>query len=78
MLSSMNLPDEIQVICWVLEEYETADCKYSAAYITGKICDIAEAHSSDDTIKWQGIAYLDVLITSHFLPKTKDFQSAGL
>lgn len=42
---------ESQVICWVLGEYGTADGKYSASYITGKISDIAEAHSTDDMVK---------------------------
>ncbi|KAF3337398.1 AP-4 complex subunit epsilon [Carex littledalei] len=41
----------LQVICWVLGEYGTADGKYSASYIIGKLCDVAEAHSSDDTVK---------------------------
>lgn len=41
----------LQVICWVLGEYGTADGKYSALYITGKLCDVADAHSSDDTVK---------------------------
>lgn len=39
------------MICWVLGEYGTADGKYSASYITGKLCDVAESHSSDDTVK---------------------------
>lgn len=42
---------ELQVICWVLGEYGTADGKFSASYITGKLCDVAEAHSNDDTVK---------------------------
>lgn len=41
----------LQVICWVLGEYGTADGKYSASYITGKLCDVADAHSSDDVVK---------------------------
>ncbi|CAL5350789.1 unnamed protein product [Camellia sinensis] len=41
----------LQVICWVLGEYGTADGKYSASYITGKLCDVAEAYSNDDTVK---------------------------
>ncbi|KAL8521481.1 hypothetical protein ACS0TY_011846 [Phlomoides rotata] len=41
----------LQVICWVLGEYGTADGKYSASYITGKLSDVAEAHSTDDTVK---------------------------
>lgn len=47
----LTQPCELQVICWVLGEYGTADGKYSASYITGKICDIAEAHSTDDMVK---------------------------
>lgn len=42
---------DLQVICWVLGEYGTAGGKYSASYITGKLCDVAEAHSSNDTVK---------------------------
>ncbi|XP_057963942.1 AP-4 complex subunit epsilon [Malania oleifera] len=41
----------LQVICWVLGEYGSADGKYSASYITGKLCDVAEAHANDDTVK---------------------------
>ncbi|PRQ19265.1 putative clathrin/coatomer adaptor, adaptin-like protein [Rosa chinensis] len=41
----------LQVICWVLGEYGTADGKYSASYITGKLCDVAEAYSNDETVK---------------------------
>ncbi|MCD9639847.1 hypothetical protein HAX54_024593 [Datura stramonium] len=48
----------LQVICWVLGEYGTADGKYSASYITGKISDIAEAHSTDDTVKAYAVSAL--------------------
>ncbi|CAN6447754.1 unnamed protein product [Victoria cruziana] len=41
----------LQVICWVLGEYGTADAKYTASNIIGKLCDVAEAHSTDDTVK---------------------------
>ena len=41
----------IQVISWVLGEYGTADGKYSASYISGKLCDVADAYSSDETVK---------------------------
>ncbi|KAK2989926.1 hypothetical protein RJ640_013850, partial [Escallonia rubra] len=41
----------LQVICWVLGEYGTVDGNYTASYVTGKLCDVAEAHSSDDTVK---------------------------
>ncbi|KAL0327684.1 UNVERIFIED_CONTAM: AP-4 complex subunit epsilon [Sesamum angustifolium] len=48
----------LQVICWVLGEYGTADGKYSASYITGKLCDVAEAHSTDETIKSYAVTAL--------------------
>ncbi|KAK4435595.1 AP-4 complex subunit epsilon [Sesamum alatum] len=48
----------LQVICWVLGEYGTADGKYSASYITGKLCDVAEAHLADDTVKAYAITAL--------------------
>jgi len=35
----------------VLGEYGTAYGKYSASFITGKLCDVAEAYSTDDTVK---------------------------
>ncbi|KAK1319582.1 AP-4 complex subunit epsilon [Acorus calamus] len=41
----------VSVICWVLGEYGTTDGKYSASYITEKLCDAAEAHSNDNTFK---------------------------
>ncbi|KAL1552665.1 AP-4 complex subunit epsilon-like [Salvia divinorum] len=41
----------LQVICWVLGEYGIADDKYSSSYIIGKLCDVAEAHPDDDTVK---------------------------
>lgn len=48
----------LQVICWVLGEYGTADGKYSASYIMGKLCDVAEAYSTDDTVKAYAISAL--------------------
>lgn len=48
----------LQVICWVLGEYGTADGKYSASYISGKLCDVAEAHSSDDIVKAYAVSAL--------------------
>ncbi|KAK9077851.1 hypothetical protein SSX86_006189 [Deinandra increscens subsp. villosa] len=48
----------LQVICWVLGEYGTADGKYSASYISGKLCDVAEAHSSDDIVKGYAVTAL--------------------
>ncbi|CAK9143712.1 unnamed protein product [Ilex paraguariensis] len=49
---------EFQVICWVLGEYGTAHGRYSASYISGKLCDVAEAHSSDDTVKAYAVTAL--------------------
>ncbi|KAG5099666.1 hypothetical protein JHK82_044718 [Glycine max] len=46
------------VICWVLGEYGTADGKYSASYITGKLCDVAEAYSNDETVKAYAVSAL--------------------
>ncbi|XP_015963132.1 AP-4 complex subunit epsilon [Arachis duranensis] len=48
----------LQVICWVLGEYGTADGKHSASYISGKLCDIAEAYSNDETVKAYAISAL--------------------
>ncbi|XP_061363244.1 AP-4 complex subunit epsilon [Gastrolobium bilobum] len=48
----------LQVICWVLGEYGMADGKYSSSYITGKLCDIAEAYSNDETVKAYAISAL--------------------
>ncbi|CAL5431928.1 unnamed protein product [Camellia sinensis] len=51
----------LQVICWVFGEYGTADGQHSGSYITGKLCDVAEAHSSDDTVKTALGRKVDVL-----------------
>ncbi|CAL0311726.1 unnamed protein product [Lupinus luteus] len=48
----------LQVICWVLGEYGTADGKYCASYISGKLCDIAEAYSNNETVKAYTISAL--------------------
>ncbi|XP_027359946.1 AP-4 complex subunit epsilon-like [Abrus precatorius] len=48
----------LQFICWILGEYGTADGKYSASYISGKLCDIAEAYSNDENVKAYGISAL--------------------
>ncbi|KAK2647778.1 hypothetical protein Ddye_015267 [Dipteronia dyeriana] len=48
----------LQVICWVLGEYGTADGKFSASYITGKLCDVAEAYSNDETVKAYAVTSL--------------------
>ncbi|CAI9772294.1 unnamed protein product [Fraxinus pennsylvanica] len=49
----------LQVICWVLGEYGTFDGKYSAPYISGKLCDVAEAHSTDDIVKAYAVTALE-------------------
>lgn len=49
--NSVTYSDPLQVICWVLGEYGTADGKYSASYIIGKLCDVTEAHLCNDTVK---------------------------
>ncbi|GAA0154170.1 membrane traffic protein [Lithospermum erythrorhizon] len=53
----------LQLICWVFGEYGTADGKYSATYITGKLCDVAEAHATDDTVKAYTISALMKIYT---------------
>ncbi|KAK8614320.1 hypothetical protein V6N13_122681 [Hibiscus sabdariffa] len=59
ILSEPKLPSVfLQVICWVLGEYGTADGKYSASFITGKLCDVAEAYSNDDTVKAYAVTAL--------------------
>ena len=35
----------------MLGEFGTADGKYSVSYITGKLCDVAEAYSNDEPVK---------------------------
>lgn len=52
ILGEPKLPSTfLQVICWVLGEYGTADGKYSASYMIGKLCDVAEAHLNDNAVK---------------------------
>ncbi|KAK9132159.1 hypothetical protein Scep_011687 [Stephania cephalantha] len=52
IIGEPKLPSSfLQVICWVLGEYGTADGKFSASYIAGKLCDVAEAYSNDNTVK---------------------------
>ncbi|CAA2992736.1 AP-4 complex subunit epsilon [Olea europaea subsp. europaea] len=59
IIGEPKLPSNfLQVICWVLGEYGTADGKYSASYITGKLCDATEAHSTDDTVKAYAVTAL--------------------
>ncbi|XVF13778.1 hypothetical protein REPUB_Repub08aG0236800 [Reevesia pubescens] len=59
ILGEPKLPSVfLQVICWVLGEYGTADGKFSASYITGKLCDVAEAYSNDETVKAYAVTAL--------------------
>ncbi|XP_021678989.2 AP-4 complex subunit epsilon isoform X2 [Hevea brasiliensis] len=53
----------LQVICWVLGEYGTTDGKFSASYVTGKLCDVADAYSNDETVKCQSL--IEELSASH-------------
>lgn len=56
ILGEPKLPSVLlQVICWVLGEYGTADGAHSASYIIGKLCDVAEAHPGDDVVKGYAI-----------------------
>ncbi|KAJ7560596.1 hypothetical protein O6H91_04G136800 [Diphasiastrum complanatum] len=56
VLGEPKLPSVLlQVICWVLGEYGTADGSHSADYIIGKLCDVAEAHPGDNTVKGYAI-----------------------
>lgn len=56
ILGEPKLPSLLlQVVCWVLGEYGTADGSHSAAYIIGKLCDVAEAHLGDDVVKGYAI-----------------------
>ncbi|KAF2308766.1 hypothetical protein GH714_017374 [Hevea brasiliensis] len=48
----------LQVICWVLGEYGTADGKFSASYVTGKLCDVADAYSNDEIVKSYAVTAL--------------------
>eukprot|EP00250_Pteridium_aquilinum_P009548 c18743_g1_i1 orf=243-3203(+) len=57
ILGEPKLPSVLlQVICWVLGEYGTADGTHSAAYIIGRLCDVAETHPGDDVVKGYAVA----------------------
>ncbi|KAE8703455.1 AP-4 complex subunit epsilon [Hibiscus syriacus] len=59
ILSEPNLPSVfLQVICWVLGEYGTADGMFCASDITGKLCDVAEAYYSNNTVKAYAVTAL--------------------
>ncbi|CAM6082363.1 unnamed protein product [Calypogeia fissa] len=56
LLAEPKLPSILlQVICWVLGEYSTADGSQSAIDIIGKLCDVIEAHPGDDVVKGYAI-----------------------
>ncbi|KAK8477584.1 hypothetical protein V6N13_096387 [Hibiscus sabdariffa] len=59
ILGEPKLPSVfLQVICWVLGEYGTADGMFSASDVTGKLCDVAEAYSSNETVKAYAVTAL--------------------
>ncbi|XWS62283.1 hypothetical protein CRYUN_Cryun07bG0196900 [Craigia yunnanensis] len=59
ILGEPKLPSVfLQVICWVLGEYGTANGKFSASYITGKLCDVADAYSNDEPVKAYAVTAL--------------------
>ncbi|GMJ00200.1 Adaptor Protein Complex 4E [Hibiscus trionum] len=59
ILGEPKLPSVfLQVICWVLGEYGTSDGMFSASDITGKLCDVAEAYSSNETVKAYAVTAL--------------------
>ncbi|KAL4383454.1 hypothetical protein GQ457_15G007720 [Hibiscus cannabinus] len=59
ILGEPKLPSVfLQVICWVLGEYGTADGMFSASDVTGKLCDVAEACSSNETVKAYAVTAL--------------------
>ncbi|CAI5483683.1 unnamed protein product [Closterium sp. Yama58-4] len=52
LLKEPNLPTLLlQVICWVLGEYATSDGHMSADEVMAKLCDVAEGHDTDDTVR---------------------------
>jgi AP-4 complex subunit epsilon-1 len=57
ILGEPKLPSSfLQIICWVLGEYGTSDGKHPASYIIGKLCDVAEAHPTDDTVRGYAVS----------------------
>ncbi|KAI5077093.1 hypothetical protein GOP47_0006917 [Adiantum capillus-veneris] len=82
ILGEPKLPSILlQVICWVLGEYGTADRTHSAVYIIGKLCDVAEAHPGDDFVKGYAISAITKIcsfeITAgrkvHLIPECQAF-----
>ncbi|KAG0630461.1 hypothetical protein M758_1G179700 [Ceratodon purpureus] len=56
LLGEPKLPSILlQVVCWVLGEFGTADGTHSADDIIGKLCDVAEAHPGDTVVKGYAI-----------------------
>eukprot|EP00850_Spirogloea_muscicola_P015675 SM000122S25782 [mRNA] locus=s122:233377:238941:- [translate_table: standard] len=54
-LKLLDEPKLPSVICWVLGEYGTLHGNYSVEDIIGRLCDVAESHSSDDVVKGMAI-----------------------
>uniref|UniRef100_A0A7I4ACE8 Clathrin/coatomer adaptor adaptin-like N-terminal domain-containing protein n=1 Tax=Physcomitrium patens TaxID=3218 RepID=A0A7I4ACE8_PHYPA len=64
LLAEPKLPSILlQVACWVLGEYGTADGTHNADDIIGKLCDVAEAHPGDNVVKCR--SFVDDLLASH-------------
>eukprot|EP00897_Mesotaenium_endlicherianum_P006964 jgi/Mesen1/6296/ME000325S05437 len=52
LLEEPKLPSVLlQVICWVLGEYGTADGRHTAEDIVARLCEVAESHSEDDVVR---------------------------
>lgn len=63
LLEEPKLPSILlQVICWVLGEYGTADGTHSAIDIIARLCDIAEGHSGDDIVRGYVISAITKLV----------------
>eukprot|EP00271_Cylindrocystis_brebissonii_P016774 TRINITY_DN4125_c0_g1_i1.p1 TRINITY_DN4125_c0_g1~~TRINITY_DN4125_c0_g1_i1.p1 ORF type:complete len:1046 (-),score=195.55 TRINITY_DN4125_c0_g1_i1:795-3932(-) len=64
LLEEPKLPSTLlQVICWVLGEYGTADGTHSPADIISRLCDVAEGHSSDDTVRGYAITAITKVVS---------------
>lgn len=82
ILGEPKLPSVLlQVICWVVGEYGTADGAHSAAYIIGRLCDVAEAHPGDDVVKGYAISAITKICSFeiaagkkvHLIPECQSF-----
>ncbi|GAQ89669.1 Adaptin family protein [Klebsormidium nitens] len=57
LLEAPKLPALLlQVICWVLGEYGTADGKHSATAIVTSLCDLADRYSEDTTVRGYAVS----------------------